>query len=479
MAEPSLQEVVYKPTTDTPTPTALKPSTAPTTSAFLSFSAAIADLAAFSAGVAFGWPSPVLPKLAGHNNPLGRPITHTQASWIAGLVCLGAILGPLLAGPVADKLGRKKALILAACPMTGSLLLAAYATTLPWFYLSRFAMGVGAGSVFTVLPIYLAEIAQDHNRGTLGCSMGAFVASGLLFAFAVGPFLEVGTFCLVCTLPLLVFLAVFSAFVPESPFFLAAANRSRDLEQSLMKLRNSENVGDEVLEITQRVFEERKIKTGLLDLFKFRALRRGLVVTLGIVILQQFAGINAVLSYLQTIFEASGSGQSPEMATIIIGVVQMVATVVTSLLADRLGRRVLLLTSAVGSSVALLALGLYFYRKGQHLEVGAISWLPVASLVVYMVAFNVGLGPLPWAVMGELFPSSVKSVAAGFTCFICFVAAFVITLLFPILSNLVGMANSFWFFAGMCLLGAFFIYWMLPETKGKSVQEIQKLLGGD
>ncbi|RZC34873.1 Sugar tr and/or MFS 1 domain containing protein, partial [Asbolus verrucosus] len=434
-----------------------------------------ACLLVFVAGIAFGWTSPVLPKLNGNvdpdNNPLGRPVTPSEESWITGFLCLGAMVGPLGAGPMADKIGRKKSLLVLSLPMAVSLLVTAFAKTVPLYYVMRFVLGVGAGSVYTVLPMYLGEIAEDHNRGTIGCFMGIFITLGLLFAYAVGPFLTIKNFCLISVVPLLLFIAIFSLWIPETPQFLASGNNQKSLEASLLKLRKKSfgQVQKEAADILKSVQEENDKKGGVKDLIRSKGLRKGLIISVGLITLQQFSGINAVLCYMQTIFEAAGAGLAPEISTIIIGVVQVGISVVTSSIVDRLGRRILLLISLIGSCFSLVALGVYFYLKDHQFNVDAIFWLPVSSLLVYIIAFSIGMGPLPWAVMAELFPSNVKSTASTLTSFACFVGAFIITLFFPFLSLFLGNAQSFWIFAVACVAGILFIYWILPETKGKNV----------
>lgn len=439
---------------------------------------------AFSCGNAYGWSSPVLPRLNGNqdpqNNPLEPPISPQEESWIASLLPLGSAFGPLIAPLISDSIGRKKTLLLIAVPMIVSHLMTAFSHVISLFYIARLILGVGAGSAFSLLPNYLAEISEKHNRGQVGCLMGVSVASGLLFSYTVGPFLTVKYFGVVCVLPLLIFLAVFGYFIPESPQFLALKNNESGTERSLMKLRQKSRseVQKELQEIKKSVLEFRDNQGGLRDLLSNRGLRKGLIVSTGLMILQQFAGINVVLSYMQSIFDATGTGLAPETSTIIIGLVQMGVTIVTSSLVDRLGRRILFLISATGSCISLISLGLYFYLKEHGNDVSAISWLPILSLLVYIICFNLGLGPLPWAVMGELFPPNVKGVASAITGFICFMGAFLMTLFFPSLSLFLGRAQSFWCFSLVAFGGIFFIYWVLPETKGRSLQEILLLLEG-
>ncbi|RZC43308.1 uncharacterized protein BDFB_003458, partial [Asbolus verrucosus] len=474
-----LEEVEYKPITNSCE--VLKPEMkSKSESYFLYLASSVANLTAFVAGLAFGWTSPVLPKLNGNvdpdNNPLGYPITSLEESWIAGMLSLGAIFGPLISGPMANKIGRKKTLLIMACPMVLSLVMSAFATTVLLFYIARLLMGVGAGSIYTVLPMYLSEIGETHNRGTLGCLMTVFITFGFLFTYSAGPFLTVRNFCLVCTVPLLIFIPVFFIWIPETPQFLALVDDQRGLEASLSKLRNKtpSEIQKELLEIQRNVQEDVQSESGVKELFRSRIHRKALTIVVALIIFQQFAGINAVLSYMQAIFDATGSGLAPEVSTIIVGSVQVCTAVFTSSIVDRLGRRILFLTSSTGSGLSLVALGVYFYLKTHQFDVGAIGWLPVSSLLVFIVSFNLGYAPLPFAVMAELFPPSVKPVASTINSVVCFVACFVITSFFPSLSLILGMAQSFWVFAFMCALGTTFIYLMLPETSGRSLQEIQR-----
>ncbi|KAJ3645694.1 hypothetical protein Zmor_023334 [Zophobas morio] len=442
-----------------------------------------ANLLAFTCGVAYGWSSPAIPKLNGSTDPndlhLGSPITPSDESWIVSLVSIGAIFGPIFAGKLADKLGRKKTLIILACPILVAFLVMAFAKSVLEFYVARFLMGLGVGSVFMILPMYLIEIAEDHNRGRLGCLMAVFINLGTLFAYSAGPYLTVQSFCLVCTVPLIIFLPLFFIWNPESPQYLAARNNQEQLKTCLSKLRNKPvgEIEKIMFGMSQMIQELNQNNGGIKELFSTRSLRKGLTITVGLILFQQFSGINAVLSYMQTIFSATQSGLPPEISTVIVGTIQVLVTIVTSALVDRLGRKVLLLMSVSGSAVSLIALGVYFFLFDNHFNVDALSWLPVLSLIMFIISFNSGLASVPWAVMAEVFPPNVKSLALTLTTVVCFIGASIITLYFPSMALFFGMATSFWIFAAVCICGGIFVFFRLIETKGKSLQEIQELLG--
>jgi sugar porter (SP) family MFS transporter len=436
----------------------------------------------FTSGIAIGWTSPILPKLVKLSpaNPLDRAISSDEGAWIAGFMPVGALIGPLVAGQSADKLGRKRTLLMLACPMIASFLVAAFARNVALLYVSRFLVGLGTGGSFTTLPMFLGEIAENHNRGRLGCTMGIFVATGLFFTYAVGPFLSIQNFCLVCIVPSVIFVVVFTIWIPDTPLYLASIGDQNALETSLVKFRNrpAQAVQKELADLVSIVQESKRARGGFRDLIKSRISRRALIIIIGLIILLQFAGISAVLSYMQTIFDGAGTKIAPEINPIIVGFVQMCSTIVASFLVDHVGRRILLLISSIGCCLPLISLGVYFHLQTNQFDVDAIFWLPVVSLVVFITAYNIGLRPIPWAMMGELFPPNVKHVASTLGAITFFAGGLIITILFPSLSEALGMAWSFWIFAILCVIGTLFIFQMVPETKGKSLQQIQVLLQG-
>lgn len=433
--------------------------------------------------MALAFASPVIPKLNGmvdpEDNPLPNPLTPQQESLIAGILSLGVAAGPIITAYLSDKIGRKKTMLLFSIPVIISFLMMAYATNVNLFYIARFLQGVGISVSFSVLPMFTAEISEDHNRGTLGCSMSVFCATGLLCSYAVGPYLSVKHFCLLSTVPPCVFVATLCMFVPESPHFLVAVKRNETATEALVKFRGRPDVEKEILEITKSVEDALDNKAAsVFHLFKSRGFLKALVISMGLVCLQQTLGINAVLSYLQTIFAMAGSQLSPEIASIAVSFVQVVAVASSTALVDRLGRRILLLLSAAGCCLSQCLLAAYFHLQGKNVDVSAFSFLPIASLLLYIISFNSGFASLPWAISGELFPANVKSLASTINCSACFLLSFVTTTFFPYLNLLIGIDGSFALFSVFCVVSCVFVYFVVPETKGKSLYEIQQMLNG-
>lgn len=439
----------------------------------------------FSSGGAFSWASPVIPKLNGkvnpENNPLPEPLTTVEESWIASLISIGASIGPIIAGYLSEKIGRKKTLLAFSVPIIMSHLMCAFANNVHIFYIARILLGISIGCSFSVIPNYIGEIAEDNNRGLLFCVMPVMCNLGVLFNYAVGPFISIKMLSFISLVPMLLFVTLVGIFVPESPYYLAGIEDQTGVEDSLRKLRSKSesDIKKEALYISECVAETKKNQGSFTDLIQSRGLTRGLMITCGLMVFQQFSGINAVLAYMQSIFDATGMTLRPEYSSICIGVIQLFTIGLTAPLIDRLGRRILLLFSTIGSCLSLITLGLYFYLKNNGVEVNAISWLPIASLILFIVMFNLGIGPLPWTIMGELFPSNVKSMASTISSCTCMSLGFLISMFFPLLTESLGMAMSFWLFSACLGCGTIFITLTVPETKGRSLMEIQNLLNNE
>lgn len=195
-------------------------------------------------------------------------------------------------------------------------------------------------------------------------------------------------------------------------------------------------------------------------------------------IFQQFSGVNGVIFFAQKIFEAAGV-KNAVLCTVILGVVQTGATVASSLLVDKAGRKILLIISSIGMAVGLVALGYYFRLADvTGADVRSISWLPLVSLVGFIIVFSLGFGPLPWMMSGEILASEIKSVGSGCAVAVNWGCVSIVTFFFQWLCDSITRAYTFWMFAAICVVACVFVLVVVPETKGKSMQEIQNELAG-
>ncbi|KAL3274699.1 hypothetical protein HHI36_016076 [Cryptolaemus montrouzieri] len=446
----------------------------------LLFSVITVNLLAFATGNAYSWSSTVLPILQSNNtekNPLGRPITSSEISWIASLMYLGASAGPISAGYCSNKIGRKKTLILFSIPMLISHLILAFATTIEEIVIARFMMGLGAGCAFTVIPIYVGEIAEMEIRGFLGCFMTVSFSLGLLMVYIIDPFVDMMILSFMLIVPIGFFLFLFILFVPESPYFYMARKEKESAEKSLFKFRDTDvsSILKELDDIEEIVKDSRNSKISS-EILSSRTFRRAIIITTVLMVSQQFVGNTIILAYMGIIFDATGTKISVSTSSVAVAFIQLVVVFVSSFLVDKWGRRFLLITSTAGCILPLIMMSTFFYLQYLEIELSNLWWLPTFSLIVFIFTYNIGLASLPWILLGELFPMESKGLASSITAFTCLFLAFIMTLIFPSLEQLIGFHGAFFFFSVNSVLAFIFVLTFVPETKGKSFQDILRIL---
>uniref|UniRef100_A0A1B0D4P3 Facilitated trehalose transporter Tret1 n=1 Tax=Phlebotomus papatasi TaxID=29031 RepID=A0A1B0D4P3_PHLPP len=432
------------------------------------------------------WTSPVFPKInydpstTDPDTPLDRLPDDEELSWIGSLVALGALIAPFVAGPLADKIGRKWTLLSSTGFFALSWILLVTTNNIPQMYVARLLQGFGVGFVMTVQTMYIGEISSDQYRGALGSFMQLFIVTGILYVYAIGPYVTYTALQWICLIPPLGFAAAFF-FMPETPYYYTGKGDKINADKSLQFLRGktADGVQEEALKIQEAVEEAMKNKGTIKDLVGNKGNLKALIICAGLLSFQQLSGINVVLFYSQIIFAKTGSSLDSAIATIIVGLVQVIASGCTPLVADRLGRKIILLVSAVGMAICHGLLGLYFFLDFQKSEaVPNIGWLPVVSLIGFVTVYCVGFGPLPWAVLGEMFPANVKSIAASVVASVCWILGFIVTKYFSALDDAVGSHWAFWIFGLFCCGAFVFVFTLVMETKGLSLQEIQNRLNG-
>ncbi|KAL0861103.1 hypothetical protein ABMA27_009604 [Loxostege sticticalis] len=438
----------------------------------------IVNIAVAAAGYSMGWSSPVNIILVNEElSPLPEPLTTDQLAWIGSLLAIGAIGGPFIGGLASSTIGRKWGLLSSSIPFLVGWILVVVATDVGFIYAGRVLWGVGMGMVFSISPVYCTEIATVEARGALGSLLQTYITFGTLAVYIVGPFASYNAIAYVG----IGFVAVFAMtffFMPESPTYYVVKNDRESAAACLAKIRGKtvDNVQKE-LDIIQDDVDASKDKTGrITDIFRGKNFK-AFYIACGLMFFQQFAGISAVLFYLTEIFEAADTDIEPAYASIIVGAVQFLASISTQFVVNRLGRKTLMMVSSSGSAVALGLLGLYFLLDDLD-SADSINFLPLLSLVLYMVMFCWGLGALPWTMMGELLPIEIKSVAAPIVTAFYWALSFLITRYFSAVGDAAGMYVVFWIFSASCIGCFFFSLLVLPETKNKSYHDIQQMLEG-
>lgn len=435
-----------------------------------------ACMLATGVGTALAWTAPVLPTLYEPDNWL--VITSEQGSWVSSLLALGAMVGALPSGKMADKLGRKKSLLILAAPFLLSWLLIIVSSHLWLINVARFIVGVGVGASCVLVPTYISEVAETSTRGTLGALFQLFLTVGIVAVYILGSLVGYTALAIICALVEVVFLGSFF-FMPESPHWLVSQMRKPEANIVMAVLRGDVYDPSEELASMQRAAEEAAAKkASFFDLVRTVGARKALLASCGGMVFQQMSGINAVIFNTFTIFQAAGSSLPSDVAAIIVSLVQMIMSGVAALIVDRAGRKPLLMLSSGFMALCLIALGYYFKMKDDGSDVASLGWLPLTSLTLFMIAFSIGLGPVPWMLTSELFPAETKANASGVAVTLNWFLVFLVTKTFPMMTLQMGMGGTFWLFAAIMVIATVFTFFLVPETKGKTMEEIQDELNG-
>ena len=267
-------------------------------------------------------------------------------------------------------------------------------------------------------------------------------------------------------------MAIFMFFMPETPSWLVSKNKNTEAEKSLQVLRGPDSDNEhELTLLTEQAKTSQQGESFNLKLYLTREHGYPLLLALGLMFFQQFSGINAVMFYSTNIFIEAGSSIQPKYATIIVGVAQVFATIAGSLLVDRLGRKLLLNISGSLHVLSTAALGLFYYCTAGQTE-NSYGFVPVVSLVVFIIGFSVGFGPIPWLMVAEITPITSRSATSAIATAFNWLGAFLITKNFELLKDAITKHGTFFLFSGISLLSIVFVVVTLPETRGKSTEEI-------
>ncbi|XP_056635812.1 facilitated trehalose transporter Tret1-like [Diorhabda sublineata] len=433
-----------------------------------------------SSGVNLGWTSPYLPILTRDDSPI--PTTSEQGSWCAIAPLLGSPFGALSAMYLSDILGRKITTLLMAPIVAICFVLIAFSKNIWELTAYRFIIGATEGASYTALPMYIGEISDPKIRGFLTATIAIFAISGTLLINVIGSFMGIFTSSIICAgIPLIHF--IIFAFMPESPYYYIKKNNHLAAKQSLEIFRGKADVVKEMENLRRAVTrQERSTKTGIIDIFNVASTRKACYIFLILNLTNKFSGKNPCLFYTETIFTESGSSINPTLSVIIYCSVELIAVVIsTYFIVDTIGKRKLMITSTAGCALSVFCLGMFFYLKDFHIGVVEnVDWLPITALVLYNIFFSVGLSFGPVSILSELFPTNVKAKALGIADTFSVLMGSLVSKLFQITMDEFGsMSVPFLFFAVCCTIGLFFIIKYFPETKGKTLEEIQQYLIGE
>lgn len=439
----------------------------------LQFIAAIgACLGGFALGNVIGWSSPAISLIEKKYNA-----STTEISWIVSSMTLGAAATQITAAIFVELIGPKWTMIATAIPLIAGWLVMAFETAVFYFYIGRVLTGFGAATYCVASPIYIGEFSDKDIRGTLSVMFQFLLVIGILVTFCLGEIKNMFFITIPhCAIPAALILILI--FLPESPMYLYKKGKIEKARHALQRFRGKKyDIEDEIKSID--VYTSTGSDESFWAVLKKKANLNGFAQLLTLHVLQQLSGINAVMFYAFTIFNMAGGDLSEGISTIILGIVQLVMTAISVYAVDRAGRKLLWLVSLGVMCVCLVVLGIYFFlQSGSPETAKKITFIPIIAICLYICGFSLGGGPLPWAMIGEMLPSRIKGPTAAFIAFTNWILAFAVSSTFPLFLDILGAGTIYWIFAGVCGLGIPFVIFVLIETKGKDLDEIQAILSG-
>ena len=434
---------------------------------FVYVAAAIAALA----GLLFGYDTGVISGAILFIRPQFH-LDPVQEGLVMSGVLFGATVSSILSGRLTDLFGRKRVILIISLIFTVGSLITAVANTMEALVCGRVLLGLAIGIASYTAPLYISEVSPPNIRGGLVSLNQLAITIGILGSYLVDfVFAENGQWQMMVGLGAVpgVILGVSMLSMPESPRWFALKGREEEARSVLVRIRGSQSVESELSEIKKTLVHEQGDWRDLLS----EAARPALVVGIGLAIFQQFTGINTVIYYAPTIFNLAGfeSNSVSILATAGVGLVNVAMTVVGVVLLDRVGRRPLLLIGLVGMLASLATLAIGF---GNPANSAYLKWIGVGSLAVYVAAFAISLGPIFWLMISEIYPLDVRGLAMSLATAVCWISNMIVTYTFPSLVKLLGPASTFALYAVITLLAIAFSYWLVPETKGLSLEEIEE-----
>ncbi|CAH1401273.1 unnamed protein product [Nezara viridula] len=430
-----------------------------------------ASLLHMSSGAVTGWSSPILPKLN---------LTSNEQSLVGSLYSLGAAPGPFIITFGIDTIGRKGTIyVFWACFLLSWIILVA-SQNLYVIYVARLIGGIGVGGASAGIPVYISEIALPEIRGSLGAMSLLALGFGTLVMFGFGPYITYTSLALYGLAMAAVF-GVFFYFVPESPYYYCKKGRRNEAQYAIQKLRGyktQEKLDEELAQIERAILFEKENASSFLEAIRQPVALKALGIGIFIVAIQQSQGVNPINAYNQMIFEHAQLNFPASYVPVIYLFIGTAFLILPVLMINKcLGVKTAYILSGFGTSISLVLLGVYFYMiNSGGVNMHDYSYISVVFLTLLSLFSHLGIAPLTWPIVAEILPLSVKGVCTGICGCISSLIGFLYLAMFPNIAQDYGYSTDFFGFAAILFVSTTIAIFIIPDTTGKTLQEIQELL---
>ncbi|XP_040262143.1 solute carrier family 2, facilitated glucose transporter member 6 [Bufo bufo] len=447
-----------------------------------------AVLGNFSFGYALVYPSPVLPVLEEDTDPVLH-ITDAEKSWFGSVFALGCCVGGISSMVLNDRLGRKLSIMFSAFPAAVGFLLIGSAQHVSMLLLGRILTGLAGGLTSSSIPVYISEISHAGVRGALGACPQLLAVCGALVLYTLGLFLPWRWLAVAGEVPVLVMLLLL-CFMPDSPRFLISKGKDEKALQALVWLRGPKTAyRGEYQRIKESVLKANSSLTfsELSDPYYYKPI----LIAVSMRCLQQLSGINPILTYLEPIFNRTKVILKGGYDAALVGLVRLISVLVAALVMDKAGRKILLFVSSALMLVSSLSMGLYVHftvdmkhnstnltmtTSDPHVLADPVNYLgviPLVCIMLYILGYAFGWGPVTWLLMSEILPLKARGTASGLCVMVSWITGFVLTEAFLPVVNAFNLETPFFFFAIICACCILFTYLCVPETKGRTLEQIE------
>lgn len=439
----------------------------------------VCNLLIIDSGLHEGWSTPIIPKFE-NEDPLN--VSADKVVWVVNLMYVGVGLGSIVPFLLMDRIGRKGTLLFATLPKISSWILIGKAETVPQLYIGRILAGIGCGITYAVMPMYLGEVSSKRSRGPLGTLMAVFLNTGMMMSYAIGLWVSRFTMSMISVTIPVAFLVMF-VWLPESSVFLTKKKKLTSAERTLKWALGKEDVVEELEEIkrivaTEEPDDKMTFLGSLKETIAKRENRRAFRIALIVLSALTLTGAAPLLAYQSFIFEEAGFEISTNVSIVMTGCAIVLAGTVCVSLVRIIGKRLLLLFSTPVCVLSLATLAIFFGLLTSGHDVSKLRWMPTVFLVIYVLGYGLALNPVPLAYVGEIFHVDVKMPAAIFCSLYYALATTTVVKFYQVLQESYGTYMPITVFTVITLLIWILIYRYVPETEGKTLEEIQIELRG-